>query len=139
MIIKKKKIYISLALERFGTTVKEQIDNSEFSKDVSGIDLIFEILDALEFMHNIEYIFRDIKPSDIIKHNKTPILIAFDNSWNSLPTPSLDAILLEKYTFTMSNSIILVEDLVKWKRCFEIFLIDHCAGDIGNKNIAGNY
>ena len=62
-----------------------------------------------------------------------------DNSWNSLPTPSLDAILLEKYTFTMSNSIILVEDLVKWKRCFEIFLIDHCAGDIGNKNIAGNY
>ena len=78
MILKKKKIYISLALERFGTTVKEQIDNSEFSKDVSGIDLIFEILDALEFMHNIEYIFGDIKPSDIIKHNKTPILIAFD-------------------------------------------------------------
>ena len=78
MIIKKKKIYITLALERFCTTVKEQIDNSEFSKDVSGIDLIFEILDALEFMHNIEYIFRDIKPSDIIKHNKTPILIAFD-------------------------------------------------------------
>ena len=35
-------------------------------------------MDALEFMHNIEYIFRDIKPSDIIKHNKTPILIAFD-------------------------------------------------------------
>ena len=62
-----------------------------------------------------------------------------DNSWNSLPTPSLDGILLEKYTFTMSNSIILVEDLVKWKRFFEIFLIDHCAGDIGNKNINGNY
>ena len=46
------------------------------------------------------------------------------------------------YTFSnfiSSNSIILVEDLIKWKRCFEIFLIDYCAGDIGNKNIAGKY
>ena len=38
--------------------------------------------------------------------------------------------------FTCSNSVILVEDLTRWKRRFEIFLIDHYVGDIGNKNIA---
>ena len=56
---------------------------------------------------------------------------------NSLQTPSLDDTLLGN--FTLSNSVILVEDLIKWKRCFEIFLIKHCAGDIENKNIAGMY
>ena len=39
----------------------------------------------------------------------------------------------------MSNSIILVEDRIRWKRGFEIFLTDHWAGNIGNKNIAGKY
>ena len=56
---------------------------------------------------------------------------------NSLQTPSLDDILLGK--FTLSNSAILVEDLIRWKRGFEIFLIKHGAGDIKNKNIAGKY
>ena len=41
--------------------------------------------------------------------------------------------------FTLSNSIILVEDVIKWKRGFEIFLIDHYHGDIRKKNIAGEY
>ena len=52
-----------------------------------------------------------------------------------LQTPSSDDILAGK--FTLSNSIILVEDLVKWKTGFENVLIDHFVGDIGNKNIAG--
>ena len=30
-----------------------------------------------------------------------------------------------------------MEDLIKWKRDFEIFFIDHYAGDIGNTSIAG--
>ena len=55
----------------------------------------------------------------------------------SLWTRSLDDILLGK--FKLSNSIILVEDIIKWKRYFEIFFIDHRAGDIGNKIIAGKY
>ena len=58
-------------------------------------------------------------------------------SSNSLQTPSLDDILLGN--FTLSNSAILVEDLIRWKRGFEIFLIKHGAGDIKNKNIAGKY
>ena len=37
----------------------------------------------------------------------------------------------------MSNSIILLEDLIRWKRGFEIFLIGQYTGDIGNKIIAG--
>ena len=41
--------------------------------------------------------------------------------------------------FTWLNSIILVEDLIRWKRGFEMFLIDHYADDIGSKNIAGKY
>ena len=41
--------------------------------------------------------------------------------------------------FTLSNSIILVEDLTRWKRGFEIFLFDHYVGDNENKNIAGKY
>ena len=52
-----------------------------------------------------------------------------------LQTPSSDDILAGK--FTWSNSIILVEGLVKWKTGFENVLIDHFVGDIGNKNIAG--
>ena len=51
-------------------------------------------------------------------------------SRNSLQTPSLDDILLGN--FTLSNSIILVEDLIRPKRGFEIYPYD-----IENKNIAG--
>ena len=58
-------------------------------------------------------------------------------SGNSLQTLSLADILLGN--FTLSNSIILVEDVIKWKRGFEIFLIDHYHGDIRKKNIAGKY
>ena len=32
-----------------------------------------------------------------------------------------------------------MEDLIRCKRGFEIFLIEHFAGDVGNKNIAGKY
>ena len=52
-------------------------------------------------------------------------------SRNSLYIPSLEGILLGN--FAWSSSIILVEDPVKWKTCFEILLIDHFAGDIRNK------
>ena len=58
-------------------------------------------------------------------------------SRNSLQAPFLDNILSR--SFTSSDSIILVEYLIKWKRCFEIFLIEYCAGDIWNKNITGKY
>ena len=52
-------------------------------------------------------------------------------SINSLQTLSLDHILLGN--FTLSNSIILVEDLIRGKRGFEIFLVDHYAADIRKK------
>ena len=38
--------------------------------------------------------------------------------------------------FTLSDSVILMEYLIRCDRGFEIFLIDHFTGDIGNKNIA---
>ena len=44
-----------------------------------------------------------------------------------------------QFSNQLSNSIISVKDLIRLKRGFEIFSIDHYAGDIGNKNIAGNY
>ena len=50
---------------------------------------------------------------------------------------ALDDIILEN--FTLPNSTNLVEDLIRWKKGFETFLIDHYAGDIGNKNITGKY
>ena len=52
-------------------------------------------------------------------------------SRNYLRPPSLDNTILG--SFPSSNSIILVEDIIRWKRCFEIFLIFNFAGDIGNK------
>ena len=58
-------------------------------------------------------------------------------SRNSLQTPSLDDILL--VNFTLLKIIISVKDLIKWKRGFEIFLTDHYAGDIGNKDITVKY
>ena len=42
-----------------------------------------------------------------------------------------------KYYIVIFNY--LVEDLIQWKRCFEIFLMDHCASDIANKKIAGKH
>ena len=81
-----------------------------------------------------------------VKNNKKIFLkywFFFENlqepsvSKNSLQTPSLDHALLGN--FTLSNSIILVEDLIRWKRGFEICLIDYYADDIRNKNIAGKY
>ena len=58
-------------------------------------------------------------------------------SKNYFQTPSLDHALLG--ICTLSNSIILVEDLTRWKRGFETFFIGHYTGDNGNKNIAGRY
>ena len=55
-------------------------------------------------------------------------------SKKSLQTLSLDDIFSRN--FTLLNSIISVEDLIGRDRFFEIFLIDHYAGDIINKNIA---
>ena len=60
----------------------------------------------------------------------------------SISRKSLEISLLDDTflgNFAMSNSIILVEDLRKWNRCFEIFLIDLCDDEIGNENIAGKY
>ena len=56
---------------------------------------------------------------------------------NYLETPSLDYELLGN--FILSKSIILVKDLIRQKEGFEIYLIDHYAVVIGNKNIAGRY
>ena len=58
-------------------------------------------------------------------------------SRNSLEAPSLKDIFLGN--FTLSNLIILVEDLIRWDRDFKIFLIDRYDGKIRNKNIAGMY
>ena len=76
-----------------------------------------------------------------VKNNKKihvfDAFIFFENlqvpsiSKNYFQTPSLDHALLGNCT--------LVEDLTRWKRGFEIFLIDYYADDIGNKNIAGKY
>ena len=41
--------------------------------------------------------------------------------------------------FYIAKFKISVKDLIKWKRGFEMFFIDHYAGDIGNKNITGKY
>ena len=56
-------------------------------------------------------------------------------SRNILQTPPADDTLAGN--FTRSNSIILVEDLIRWKGGFELFLIDHYPVGIGNKIIAG--
>ena len=58
-------------------------------------------------------------------------------STHFLKAASLDDLILKN--FTLSNWIILVEELIRWKESFKIFLIDHYAGDIGNINIAGKY
>ena len=71
------------------------------------------------------------------------VIIFFENvALLSISRSSLETLSLEDLffiNFTLSNSDILVEDVIRWKRCFGIFLIDHSAGDIGNKNIAIKY
>ena len=63
--------------------------------------------------------------------NKYPVQMLW---WGaSLQTPSLYYILGEIF---WSNSTILVEDLIRWKINFEVFLFDHYVSDIGYRNIA---
>ena len=56
---------------------------------------------------------------------------------NSPQVPSLIDIVLGN--FSLSNLTIFMEDLLRWKRRFEIFSIDHCTSDIANKSIASKY
>ena len=75
-----------------------------------------------------------------VKNNKKLTFLKYFFFWElagTVQTPFLDHALLGN--FTLPDSIILVEDLIRWKRGFEIFLIDYYADDIGNKNIAGKY
>ena len=78
-----------------------------------------------------------IRKFTLLKYSFSWKVLTLSISRNSPQTPFLDDIFLGN--FASSNSIIFVEELIKWKRCFEIFLIDHCASDIGHKNIAGKY
>ena len=71
------------------------------------------------------------------KKNKKIHVFEISISKNWLEAPSLDDILLE--SFTLPNSIISVKDLIRWKRGFEMFLIDYYAGDIGNNNVTGKH
>ena len=67
-------------------------------------------------------------------------MIFFENilltsiSRSSIQTSSSDYMF--EGNFTWSNSIILVEDLIRWKKSFEVFLIDHYTCDVINKNAA---
>ena len=70
-----------------------------------------------------------------LKHSLSENVLLLSISRSSLQTPSLDDILLEN----LSNSIIPVKDLIRLRNGFEIFLIDHYAGDIENNNITGKY
>ena len=70
-----------------------------------------------------------------MKHSLFENVLLLPISRSSLQTPSLDDILLEN----LSNSIIPVKDLIRLRNGFEIFLIDHYAGDIENNNITGKY
>ena len=70
-----------------------------------------------------------------LKYSLFENVLLLSISRSSLQTPSLDDILLEN----LSNSIIPVKDLIRLRNGFEIFLIDHYAGDIENNNITGKY
>ena len=70
-----------------------------------------------------------------MKHSLSENVLLLSISRSSLQTPSLDDILLEN----LSNSINPVKDLIRLRNGFEIFLIDHYAGDIENNNITGKY
>ena len=70
-----------------------------------------------------------------LKHSLSENVLLLSISRSSLQTPSLDDILLEN----LSNSIIPVKDPIRLRNGFEIFLIDHYAGDIENNNITGKY
>ena len=58
-------------------------------------------------------------------------------SRNFLETPSYNDIFFGN--FRLSNSIILVEDLIRWNRGFQIFSTDRYDDEIGNINIVGKY
>ena len=75
----------------------------------------------------------------ILKYSFFENVLLLSISRNSLqaPTSSLHNILFGN--FALPNSIILVKDLIRWMRGFEVFLIDHYAGDIGNNSIIGKY
>ena len=74
------------------------------------------------------------------KRIKTFTFLKYSFLWKRAVTANLEKFSLNTifrwYTFgnfTLSNSAILVEDLIEWKIRFEIFLIDYSVADIGKK------
>ena len=43
------------------------------------------------------------------------------------------------FPWILHGNVFLIKEPIRWKRAFEAFLIDHSAGDIGNKNTACAY
>ena len=74
------------------------------------------------------------------KGKKIYIFLSTHFFWKHFVTVNLKRFFLSSdyilgVNFTWSNSITLVEELIRWRRDFEIFLIDHYTGDTGNKNL----
>ena len=88
-------------------------------------------------LHYYNWLKKMIRKLTFLKYSFFENVLLLSISRNSLQTISLDDILLGN--FILPNSIISVKDLMSSKRGFEIFLIDHYAGRIGNKNINGKY
>ena len=72
-------------------------------------------------------IHKFLKYSFLWKHT-----VKLSISRNSVPIPSLDDKL--RKNFTLPNWIMLMAELKRWKKCFEIFLIDHYADDNGKNS-----
>ena len=72
----------------------------------------------------IYWLIKRIRKFTFLRYSCFENILLLLASRNSLQTPSLVDIILRN--FTLSNSTILVEDLIRWKRCFEIFFIGHC-------------
>ena len=67
-----------LIIEYINGDTLNDINLSEFSKE-DKIKIIFELLLIIQYLHSKEYVYRDLKPNNvIIDNNKTAILIDFD-------------------------------------------------------------
>ena len=78
-----------------------------------------------------------IRTFKFLKHSIFENVLLLSISRSSRQIPYLDDILLENFIWL--NWIIPVKDLIRLKKGFEIFLIDHNASDFENNKIAGKY
>ena len=72
--------YMAMAYEH-GESLDALIRGQEFREETRILKILYPMLDALEYIHGLGFIHRDVKPSNIfVRQNDSPVLLDFGST-----------------------------------------------------------